>query len=60
MDKLIKKLKKMVDKHGPALVAAHLGQSDTQNLKRWIRDQRMPPHLVSAIEAILEIKGDIK
>ena len=60
MSKVSKQLEKMVSDHGPAKVAVHIGQTDTQNLKRWIREKEMPRHLESIVEKIIELKGSPK
>ena len=51
--RVLKNLKKLVDKHGPAKVAVMINEFDTQALKRWLKEDRLPTYKVNLISDYL-------
>lgn len=41
-EKMISKLKSLIDKNGHVFVAYHLGQRDTWSIKQWIKRKQVP------------------
>ncbi len=50
MKNYLKKLKKLIEKHGKAKVAVELGIKDTNTINRWISRQLIPAKYLDQIK----------
>jgi len=59
MDNTLEIIKDLVKRDGVLSVAQMLEHSDTQNIKRWIKNDKIPSGQIAGIRAILSIKGEL-
>lgn len=51
--KLLKELRKLVEKYGYAYTANKIKELDTQNLKRWLKENNIPKYKVNTISEFI-------
>ncbi len=57
MDKTTRLLIKTIKKEGAPFVSNILGHSDTQKVKRWAKNEKIPEPSVWAVDALFKAKG---